>query len=309
MLARKNDLKARGTLLMALPDKHQLKFNTHKDAKTLMEAIEKRFRGNTKTKKNTGSITNWLISAVSVRRRHKSNFLCKSACRGRTLNFSLINLKTVEQIIKTLFLQISLILPDEGMSHLFSRGSLFHSPRSYSNSAFIHLGSLLISLRFLLSVDIGFLAIPKLTSNGKRKNRKACFVYKSLDHLIKDCDYHDQKMAQTPPRNHAPKGYHKNYARMPLSNTQRHVVPIAVVPKSKLVPINAARPITADVPEIKGNPQHALKDKGVIDSGCLRHMTENMSYPSDFKKLNGRYVAFGGNQKGGKISGKGKIRT
>nr|GEX57330.1 hypothetical protein [Tanacetum cinerariifolium] len=33
---------ARGTLLMDLPDKHQLKFNTHKDAKTLMEVIEKR---------------------------------------------------------------------------------------------------------------------------------------------------------------------------------------------------------------------------------------------------------------------------
>nr|GEZ58929.1 ribonuclease H-like domain-containing protein [Tanacetum cinerariifolium] len=44
-LARKNELKARGTLLMALPDKHQLKFNSHKDSKTLMEAIEKRFGG------------------------------------------------------------------------------------------------------------------------------------------------------------------------------------------------------------------------------------------------------------------------
>nr|GEU63530.1 ribonuclease H-like domain-containing protein [Tanacetum cinerariifolium] len=50
-LARKNELKARGTLLMALPDKHLLKFNSHKDSKTLMEAIEKRFRGNTETKK------------------------------------------------------------------------------------------------------------------------------------------------------------------------------------------------------------------------------------------------------------------
>nr|GFB55840.1 hypothetical protein [Tanacetum cinerariifolium] len=40
-LTRRNELKARGTLLMALPDKHQLKFNSHKDAKTLMEAIEK----------------------------------------------------------------------------------------------------------------------------------------------------------------------------------------------------------------------------------------------------------------------------
>nr|GEY62076.1 hypothetical protein [Tanacetum cinerariifolium] len=41
-LARKNELKAYGTLLMALPDKHQLKFNSHKDAKSLMQAIEKR---------------------------------------------------------------------------------------------------------------------------------------------------------------------------------------------------------------------------------------------------------------------------
>nr|GEW36250.1 ribonuclease H-like domain-containing protein [Tanacetum cinerariifolium] len=50
-LTRKNELKAHGTLLMALPDKHQLKFNTRKDAKSLMEAIEKRFGGNTETKK------------------------------------------------------------------------------------------------------------------------------------------------------------------------------------------------------------------------------------------------------------------
>nr|GFB69648.1 hypothetical protein [Tanacetum cinerariifolium] len=42
-LDRKNELKARGTLLMALPDKHQLKFNIHKDAKSLMETIEKQF--------------------------------------------------------------------------------------------------------------------------------------------------------------------------------------------------------------------------------------------------------------------------
>nr|GEW43363.1 putative ribonuclease H-like domain-containing protein [Tanacetum cinerariifolium] len=42
-LARKNKLKARGTLLIVIPDKHQLKFNSHMDAKTLMEAIEKMF--------------------------------------------------------------------------------------------------------------------------------------------------------------------------------------------------------------------------------------------------------------------------
>ncbi|GJR86236.1 putative ribonuclease H-like domain-containing protein [Tanacetum coccineum] len=50
-LSRKNELKARVTLLMALPHEHQLKFNTYKSAKTLMEAIEKRFGGNTESKK------------------------------------------------------------------------------------------------------------------------------------------------------------------------------------------------------------------------------------------------------------------
>nr|GFC48663.1 hypothetical protein [Tanacetum cinerariifolium] len=50
-LAKKNELKARETLLMALPDKHQLKFIIHKDDKSLIEAIEKRFGGNKETKK------------------------------------------------------------------------------------------------------------------------------------------------------------------------------------------------------------------------------------------------------------------
>nr|GEU32967.1 ribonuclease H-like domain-containing protein [Tanacetum cinerariifolium] len=51
-----------------------------------------------------------------------------------------------------------------------------------------------------------------------------------------------------------------------------------------------------------GNPQQALKDKGVIDSGCSRHMTRNISYLSNFKEINRGYVAFGGNPKGGKIT-------
>nr|GEW65891.1 hypothetical protein [Tanacetum cinerariifolium] len=58
-----------------------------------------------------------------------------------------------------------------------------------------------------------------------------------------------------------------------------------------------------------GNPQYALKDKGVIDSRLSRHMTGNMSYLSDFEELNGGYVSFRGNPKDGKISGKGKIKT
>nr|GEV94739.1 retrovirus-related Pol polyprotein from transposon TNT 1-94 [Tanacetum cinerariifolium] len=50
-LVRRNELKARGTLLMALSNEHQLKFNYYKNAKSLMEAIEKRFGGNKESTK------------------------------------------------------------------------------------------------------------------------------------------------------------------------------------------------------------------------------------------------------------------
>ncbi|GJY41599.1 putative ribonuclease H-like domain-containing protein [Tanacetum coccineum] len=58
-----------------------------------------------------------------------------------------------------------------------------------------------------------------------------------------------------------------------------------------------------------GNPQLELQEKGVIDSGCSRHMTGNKSYLSDYEEIDGGFVAFGGDPKGGRITGKGKIST
>nr|GFA16392.1 ribonuclease H-like domain-containing protein [Tanacetum cinerariifolium] len=139
--------------------------------------------------------------------------------------------------------------------------------------------------------------IPKSKGHRNSKNRKACFVCKSLTYLIKDCNYHDKPLVQKPARNHAQIGNHSHYARMIVPNPQRHVVPTAVLTRSKLVPLTVARPVTTVVPHNNGNPQHALKDKGVIGSGCLRHMTGNMSYLTDFKEINGGYVDVGGNPK------------
>ncbi|GJW54714.1 retrovirus-related pol polyprotein from transposon TNT 1-94 [Tanacetum coccineum] len=48
---RRLELKARSTLLMGIPNEHQLKFNSIKDAKSLLQAVEKRFGGNAATKK------------------------------------------------------------------------------------------------------------------------------------------------------------------------------------------------------------------------------------------------------------------
>ncbi|GKA53983.1 ribonuclease H-like domain-containing protein [Tanacetum coccineum] len=48
---RRLEVKARSTLMMGIPNEHQLKFNSIKDAKQLLEAVEKRFGGNAATKK------------------------------------------------------------------------------------------------------------------------------------------------------------------------------------------------------------------------------------------------------------------
>ncbi|GJR58725.1 putative ribonuclease H-like domain-containing protein [Tanacetum coccineum] len=53
-----------------------------------------------------------------------------------------------------------------------------------------------------------------------------------------------------------------------------------------------------------GNPHLELQKKGVIDNGCSRHMTGNKSYLSDYEEINGGFVAFGGDPKGGRITGK-----
>nr|GFD06844.1 ribonuclease H-like domain-containing protein [Tanacetum cinerariifolium] len=48
---KKNDVKAKSMLLMALPNEHLLTFSQYKDAKTLFEAIQEKFGGNDATKK------------------------------------------------------------------------------------------------------------------------------------------------------------------------------------------------------------------------------------------------------------------
>ncbi|GKE17033.1 putative ribonuclease H-like domain-containing protein, partial [Tanacetum coccineum] len=58
-----------------------------------------------------------------------------------------------------------------------------------------------------------------------------------------------------------------------------------------------------------GNPQQALKYKGMFNSGCSRHMTANKALLTDYQDIDGGFVAFGGSTRGGKITGIGKIRT
>ncbi|GJX36507.1 putative ribonuclease H-like domain-containing protein [Tanacetum coccineum] len=59
----------------------------------------------------------------------------------------------------------------------------------------------------------------------------------------------------------------------------------------------------------KGNPQQALKYKGMFDSGFSRHMIGNKALLTDYQDIDGGFVSFGGSTRGGKITGIGKIRT
>ncbi|GJZ37920.1 putative ribonuclease H-like domain-containing protein [Tanacetum coccineum] len=81
------------------------------------------------------------------------------------------------------------------------------------------------------------------------------------------------------------------------------------VVKGKQVNVVKASACWVWKPKTKGNPQMDLQDQGVIDGGCSRHMTGNMSYLTNFEEIDGGYVAFGGNPKGGKITGRGTIKT
>nr|GEW21808.1 hypothetical protein [Tanacetum cinerariifolium] len=439
-LARKNKLKARGTLLMALPDKHQLKFNSHKDAKTLMEAIEKIFSRNIETKKVQKTLLKqqfknftsfsyedldhihdriqnlvilleihaidvddleeidlrWQMAMLTMRARRffqktgrnlgtdaptsmgfdMSKMECYNChrkghfdweCRspkdprrpGRVILIGSVGRPRIQEgpvqlsHREGLFqlrpqhqmpwsLSLSPPKPEQGLSHTsrpsapiiedwvsdskeesktkdpqkfipsFAQSSKHvKTPRHYVQH---------IKTTFQVATSVP--ASPKSTSSGKRRNRKACFICKS-------------------------------YAPLTHSKPQKHRVLTIVLTQSKPVSNTAVRPISAALPNITvtrprnahqvvtkskspirghithnpssrtsnsppkvnvvqvpmGNPQQALKDKGVIDSGCSRHMTWNMSYLSDFEELNGGFVAFGGNPKGGKITGKGKIKT
>nr|GEU87140.1 putative ribonuclease H-like domain-containing protein [Tanacetum cinerariifolium] len=223
-LARKNKLKARGTLLMALPNKHQLKFNSYKDANSLMEAIEKRFGGITETKKGQNTLL----------KQQFENFSGSSSEVSVAINVSAVGTK----------LSVSTLSHVDSLSNVVIYS--FFSSQSSS---------------------------PQLDNEDLKQTDVDDLEEIDLKWQMAILTMRARKECRSP----------KDSRRTAVAEPQRRSVP--------------------------GNPQQALKDKGVIDSGCSRHMTRNMSNLSNFEKLNRGYVSFRGNPKGGKIKGKGKIKT
>ncbi|GJT15867.1 putative ribonuclease H-like domain-containing protein [Tanacetum coccineum] len=91
--------------------------------------------------------------------------------------------------------------------------------------------------------------------NGFESIKKACFVCGSLNHLIKDCDFHENKMVEKqelnnkgrvtgqkeirPVWNNAQRVNHQNKLSHP--HPKRNFVPTTVATKSGQVPVNAAK--------------------------------------------------------------------
>nr|GEV33975.1 putative reverse transcriptase domain-containing protein [Tanacetum cinerariifolium] len=458
-LARNNKLKARGTLLMALPDKHQLKFNIHKDAKALMEAIEKRFGGNKETKKrnkpdleeqslddlfnslkiyeakvksssstststqniafvsssNTDS-TNEPVSAAASVSAVSAKILVSALPNVDTLRFDMSKVECYNCHMKGHFAR-ECRTPKDTRRNGAAEPQRRNVPIETST-----LNALVSQCDGVGSYDWNFQAEEEPTnyalmaftssssssSDNELRDNALVVLRQNLKKAEQERDDLKLKLENLPPsriydRYQSGDGYHAvppphtgtfmppkpnlvfynapnvneavytafNVELSPtkpdndLSHTHRPLAPIiedwvsdskddyetkipknvSIVNKSKLVPITAARPVTAAVskplmtrprqaktivttpqsppkrhinrspspkagtfpPKViaaKGNPQHALKNKRVIDSECLRHMTGNMSYLFDFEEINGGYVAFGGNPKGGKFDGK-----
>nr|GEV60881.1 acyl-ACP thioesterase [Tanacetum cinerariifolium] len=405
-LARKNELKGRGTLLMHLPDKHQLKFNIHKDAKTLMEAIEKRFGGNKETKKVqktllkqqyenfTGSSFESLYQIHDRLQKHISQLeILEESLSQEDINLKFLRSLPTEWRTHTLIWRNKTDLEEQSLDDLFNSLKIYglrgHKGileqmdllqrdlicQKWSATTATGKGTLLESCDGVGSYNWSFqaeeeptnYALVAFTSSSSSSFENEMFSSKTDENLPASPKYD---------RYHSGDGYHVvpppyTGTFMPhkpdlvfhdASNVNETVhtafnVELSPTKPDKeqvttdVFPNNVTRPRPAKTVVIKphsppkrninrrpspkpstflpkvttvkapivnvvkgvqgnwGNPQHLLKDKGFIDSGCSRHMTGNMSYLSDFEEINGGCVAFGGNPKGGKISGKGKIRT
>ncbi|GJX63974.1 putative ribonuclease H-like domain-containing protein [Tanacetum coccineum] len=140
----------------------------------------------------------------------------------------------------------------------------------------------------------------KRNRNSFEFTKKACFVCGSFNHLIKDSVA--TKSGQVPVNA-------AKQSSLRAASSISIVRPVnTVAPKPK---VNNALPTTYSYfkAHSSGNLQFTLQDQGIFNSGCSRHMTGNKSYLLDYQEIDGGFVAFGGSPKGGKITGKGKIRT
>ncbi|GJW37061.1 hypothetical protein Tco_0059981 [Tanacetum coccineum] len=152
--------------------------------------------------------------------------------------------------------------------------------------------------------------MPKKLGLGYGFTRKACFVCGSFIHLIRDCDFHKKRMAKQVELNKQKvNAARQNLSSQAAATSTARKVNIARPIMNEIRPRNnfykshspIRRPHLIDKPAPKAK-SYALKNKGIVDSGCSRHMTGNKAYLVEYQDYNGGPVAFGGSK--GQITGK-----
>ncbi|GJR99412.1 putative ribonuclease H-like domain-containing protein [Tanacetum coccineum] len=116
---KKNDVKARGLLLMALPNEHQLTFSQYPDAKSIFPAIETRFGVNAATKKTKKTLLkqqashNMMIKIVGSGMLKVTDWYhCSITLISSSLMEVMLHLEEVHMVVKFLILNVLSCLPN-----------------------------------------------------------------------------------------------------------------------------------------------------------------------------------------------------
>nr|GEX78203.1 ribonuclease H-like domain-containing protein [Tanacetum cinerariifolium] len=246
-LARKNELKARGTLLMALPDKHQLKFNSHKDAKTPMEAIEKRFGGNTETKK---------VQKTLLKQQYE-NFTGSSSESLDQIHDRL------QKLTRTLIWRNKADLEEQSLDDLFNSLKIYEAEVKHSSST----GTTTQNLAFVSSSNT-----ESTTESVSDATSVTAVCAKMPVDGSKMADGHVDHEGQKISLEDRQKSWsHKDSRRNGVAEPQRRTVPLRAL-------LLILRPVSAAMPKIKvTRPRLAHPIVTKSKSPIRRHITRSQS--------------------------------
>nr|GEW12655.1 ribonuclease H-like domain-containing protein [Tanacetum cinerariifolium] len=258
---------------MALPNEHQLKFNSYKDAKSLMQAIENRFGGNAVTKKTQKNLLKQQYENFAASRT-------KEQIKIETLSLDELfnNLKVYELEVK-----------DTSNSTTNSHNVAFMSSSSTNRAVNTAKGVNTANTQGVAN------------SSTTIENLSDAMIYSFFASQPSIPQLDNEDLQQIYPDDLEEIDMRWNIAMLAM-RTKRFL-------KNTRKKLDMANKERIRFEKSKGNPQQDLKNKGVIDSGCSKNMTGNRSYLTDYEEINGGFVAFGGNSKGGKIIRNGKIRN
>nr|GEV95411.1 ribonuclease H-like domain-containing protein [Tanacetum cinerariifolium] len=311
-LQRRNEVKARSTLMMGVPNKYQLKFNSDK---SLLAAIEKR--------NDSISFDKTKVECYNCYKRGHFARECRTS-RGQD-NRSRDATRKTEPVETP---NSSTLVSCDGLGGYDWSDQAKERPTNYALMAYSTPSA--SSSDFEVSAWLEELFNEPKTKKSKDKSNEVQpeSVRKHNDApIIKDWVSDDEE-EEVEKQEVKPSINRINFVKATTDNNPKETVKTSEQPKqnthmkralknsyaNKKVKTVLVKKVNTTKPKAvgnaaKGNPHEHLQDKGVLDSGCSRHMTGNMSFLTDYEEINGGYVSFGGNPKGGKITSKGKIKT